>query len=111
MLRYFRDLGAKVAQPVATRTTMLDPDCVIVDASLEDAAAPFIAGFTEETSDRCPPALMERLSILRGTLGNAIVLGAIAAADDVTAAAVTGARLPFTPAVPAETRSRPGVTP
>jgi len=93
-----------IARPVATLTTMLDPDCVIVDASLEGAAAPFIAGLTEEMSHRCPPMLMSRLSILQGTLANAVALGAIAAADDVTAAAVTGARLPFTPAIPLAAR-------
>lgn len=100
MLRYFRDLGAMVGRPVATLTTLLDPDCVIVDASLERAAAPFIAGLTEELSHRCPPALVSRLSIVQGTLVNAMTLGAIAAADTVTQSAVTGARLPFVPALP-----------
>jgi predicted NBD/HSP70 family sugar kinase len=100
MLRYFRDLGAMVARPLSTLTTMLDPDCIVVDASLEAAAAPFIAGLTEELTQRSSAALMSRLSILRGTLPNAIALGGIAAADAVTQSAVTGAPLPFTPASP-----------
>jgi predicted NBD/HSP70 family sugar kinase len=101
MLRYFRDLGAMVARPVATLTTMIDPDCIIVDASLEGAADPFIAGLTEELTRRSSAALMSRLSVLRGALPNAVALGAIAAADTVTASAVTGAPLPFTPTAPA----------
>jgi predicted NBD/HSP70 family sugar kinase len=100
MLRYFRDLGATIGGPVATLTTLLDPDCIIVDASLEVAAAPFIAGLTEELAHRCPPMLMSRLSILQGKLANAIAVGAIAAADTVTQSAVTGARPPFTPTAP-----------
>lgn len=100
MLRYFKDLGSLVARPVATLTTVLDPDCIIVDASLENAAAPFIAGLTEELSNRCPPALMSRLSILQGTLANAMTFGAIAAADSVTRSAVTASPPPFTPAAP-----------
>jgi predicted NBD/HSP70 family sugar kinase len=100
MLRYFKDLGAMVARPVATITTVLDPDCIIVDASLERAAEPFIAGLTEELFHRCPPALMSRLSILQGSLVNAMASGAIAAADIVTRSAVTGTPPPFTPALP-----------
>jgi predicted NBD/HSP70 family sugar kinase len=100
MLRYFRDLGAMVARPVATLTTLIDPDCIIVDASLEGAAVPFIAGLTEELTHRSSAALMSRLSVLAGTLKNAIALGAIAAADAVTASAVTSAPLPFTPVAP-----------
>lgn len=100
MLRYFKDLGATIGRPVATLTTLLDPDCIVVDASLEAAAEPFIAGLTEELSHRCPPMLMSRLSILRGTLPNAVELGAIAAADTVTQSEVTGARPPFTPVAP-----------
>lgn len=100
MLRYFRDLGATMGRPVATLTSLLDPDCIIVDASLEAAAAPFIAGLTQELSHRCPPVLISRLAVLQGKLANAIAVGAAAAADTVTAAAVTGARLPFTPATP-----------
>jgi len=100
MLRYFRDLGATIARPVATLTTLLDPDCIIVDATLEGAAVPFIAGLTQELSHRCPPVLMSRLAVLQGTLANATALGAIAAADTVTQSAVTGARVPFTPTAP-----------
>jgi predicted NBD/HSP70 family sugar kinase len=105
MLRYFRDLGAMVARPVATLTTLIDPDCIIVDASLEGAVVPFIAGLTEELTHRSSAALMSRLTVAPGTLSNAIAFGAIAAADAVTASAVfaagAAAPLPFTPATPA----------
>jgi predicted NBD/HSP70 family sugar kinase len=100
MLRYFRDLGAMVARPVAALTTLIDPDCVIVDASLEGAADPFIAGLTEELTHRSSAALMARLTVARGTLQNAIALGAIAAADAVAHSAVTKAPLPFIPIAP-----------
>lgn len=96
-------------RPLATLTTMLDPDCIVVDASLEAAAAPFIAGLTEELTRRSSAALMSRVSILQGTLPNAIALGAIAAADAVTQSAVTGAPLPFTPATPGAAKT-PAVT-
>jgi predicted NBD/HSP70 family sugar kinase len=100
MLRYFRDLGAMVARPVATLTTLIDPDCIIVDASLEGATVPFIAGLTEELTHRSSAALMSRLTVAPGTLRDATAFGAIAAADAVTQSAVTGAPLPFTPASP-----------
>jgi len=44
---------------------------------------------------------MSRLTIARGTLQNAIALGAIAAADAVAQAAVTKAPLPFSSVAPA----------
>ena len=100
MLRYFKDLGAMVARPVAALTTLIDPDCVIVDASLEGAADPFIAGLTEELTHRSSAALMARLTVARGTLQDAIARGAIAAADAVAHSAVTKVPLPFTPVAP-----------
>lgn len=100
MLRYFRELGRMIGRPVATLTTVLDPDVIVVDASLERAAAPFITGLTDELAHRCPPALMSRLTILPGTLVNAMASGAIAAADTVACSTVTGARPAFTAAAP-----------
>jgi hypothetical protein len=79
---------------------LIDPDRIIVDASLEGAADPFIAGLTEELTHRSSAALMARLTVARGTLQNAIALGAIAAADAVAHSAVTKAPLPFTPVAP-----------
>jgi hypothetical protein len=85
---------------VAALTTLIDPDCIFVDGSLEGAAVPFIAGLTEELTRRSSAALMSRLSVLPGTLKDAIAFGAIAAANAVTASAVTAAPLPFTPVAP-----------
>lgn len=104
--RYFKDLGSAIGRPMATFTTVLDPDCIVVDGSLEAAAVPFIAGLSESLAHRCPPAVISRLAIVPGALSNPIASGALAAADIVAQSAVTGASPPFTPASPVQARAR-----
>jgi predicted NBD/HSP70 family sugar kinase len=98
--RYFKDLGSAIGRPMATVTTVLDPDCIVVDGSLEEAVTPFIAGLSQTLAQRCPPAVMSRLAIVPGALGNPIAAGALAAADIVAQSAVTQAQPPFTPVSP-----------
>ena len=75
-LRYFRDLGVMIGRPTATLVTALDPDCIVVDGSLGQAAVPLAAGLTAVCPTRCPPMLLSRLSVRPGTLANAIARGA-----------------------------------
>jgi predicted NBD/HSP70 family sugar kinase len=105
-LRYLRDLGVMIGRPMATLVTALDPDCIVVDGSLGQAVVPLAAGLTAELSHRCPPMLMSRLSVLPGTLANAVACGAVAAANTVARSRTTGIRPPFEP-VPAS-GSAPG---
>lgn len=96
-LRYLRDLGVMIGQPMATLVTVLDPDCIVVDGSLGQAAVPLADGLTAELSHRCPPMLLSRLSVLQGTLANAVACGAIAAANNVAQSLATGTLPPFAP--------------
>ena len=80
-VRFFKDLGAMIGRPLGTLVTTLDPDCVVVDAGLGQAARPLIDGLTAELTQRCPPALLARLALVPGALPNARTYGAIAAAN------------------------------
>jgi hypothetical protein len=86
-----------IGKPMATLTTVLDPDCIVVDASLGEAAVPLAAGLTAELSHRCPPMLLSRLSVLPGMLKNAMACGAIAAANTVVQPLTAGVQPPFAP--------------
>lgn len=79
--RYFRDLGALIGKPLSSVVTILDPDCVVLDARLEAAAAPLIAGLIATLEQRCPAALVSRLRVLPGALPDAAARGALAAAN------------------------------
>jgi predicted NBD/HSP70 family sugar kinase len=79
--RFFRDLGALIGRPLSSVVTVLDPDCVLVDARIDAAAAPLIAGLTAELGQRCPAALVSRLSVMPGALPDATARGALAAAN------------------------------
>ncbi|MBR7831729.1 ROK family transcriptional regulator [Actinospica durhamensis] len=86
-LRFFTDLGALHAKTLAAPIVLLDPDTLVIDAELRHTAIPFIAGLKAELARRCPPRQTEILSIVRGTLENAIAHGALAVANDEEAAA------------------------
>jgi predicted NBD/HSP70 family sugar kinase len=105
--RYFKDLGSAIGRPMATVTTVLDPDCIVVDGSLEEGVTPFIAGLSETLAHRCPPAVMSRLAILPGALSNPIATGALAAADIIAQSAVTQAQPPFAPVSPSTAAAFP----
>lgn len=75
------ELGTLVGQVLAPFITAFDPDCVVTDARLGSAGAPFIAGLTAELIRRCPPPLTAGLTILAGGLDDAEMYGALAAAD------------------------------
>jgi predicted NBD/HSP70 family sugar kinase len=74
-------LGALVGRALGPLVTMLDPDCVVVDARLGDGCGPFIAGVTAEVEQRCPPDLAGTLTVVAGELDDAERYGALAAAD------------------------------
>jgi ROK family len=75
------ELGSLVGCALAPLVTMLDPDCVVVDARLAEACGPFIAGVTAELQQRCPPDLAGTLMVVAGELDDAERYGALAAAD------------------------------
>jgi predicted NBD/HSP70 family sugar kinase len=85
-LRFFSDLGALLAKTLAAPIVLLDPDMLVVDAELEHTATPLITGLRAELARRCPPRLAEELAIVRGRLRDAVAYGALAAANDATAA-------------------------
>ena len=74
-------LGPLLGRALAPLVTALDPDCVVVDSRLGEAAKPFTEVITAELMRRCPPQLAVGLSVVPGELGDAEALGALAAAD------------------------------
>jgi predicted NBD/HSP70 family sugar kinase len=74
-------LGSLTGQALAPFITAFDPDCVVTDARLGGDAASFTAALTAELAQRCPPSLTDGLAILPGTLDDAELHGALAAAD------------------------------
>lgn len=83
------ELGSLVGCALAPLVTMLDPDCVVVDARLAEGCGPFVAGVTTELEQRCPPDLAGTLMVVAGELADAERYGALAAADAHAAAMVS----------------------
>lgn len=73
--------GSLVGRALAPLVTMLDPDCVVIDARLGPQAKPFAAGVTTELARRCPADLGGSVAVVGGELTDAERFGAIAAAD------------------------------
>ena len=82
-------LGSCVGRALAPLLTMLDPDCVVVDARLAEGCGPFISGITAEVGRRCPPDLARTVTVVTGELADAERYGALAAADAHAAALVS----------------------
>jgi predicted NBD/HSP70 family sugar kinase len=83
------ELGSLVGCALAPLVTMLDPDCIVVDARLGAGCRPFIAGATAELERRCPPDLARTVMVVAGELDDAERYGALAAADAHAAALVS----------------------
>ena len=83
------ELGSYVGCALAPLITLLDPDCVVVDARLAEGCGPFIAGVTAEVERRCPPDLARTVTVVAGELADAERYGALAAADAHAAALVS----------------------
>ena len=82
------ELGSLVGRALAPLVTVLDPDCMVVDARLGDESGPFIAAVTAELARRCPPDLAGNMVVVAGELDDAEQCGALAAADAHAAAVV-----------------------
>ncbi len=91
------ELGSHVGCALGPLVTMLDPDCVVVDARLGDGCGPFIAGVTAEVEQRCPPDLARTVTVVAGELADAERYGALAAADAHAAALVSETAWPVLP--------------
>jgi ROK family len=74
-------LGSLLGRALSSLVTMLDPDCVVVDARLGEECGPFIAEFTAELTRRCPAGLTATLMVVPGEFTDAERYGALAAAD------------------------------
>lgn len=85
VIRYLRDLGVLIGRAASSLITAVDPDVVVVDSTLEDAAAPVIDGMSGEFARRCPADLLARLHVARGVLPDAHHRGAVAAANSTVA--------------------------
>jgi predicted NBD/HSP70 family sugar kinase len=96
------ELGSLVGRALAPLVTALDPDCVVVDARLGEAAELFIAGVTAQVAQRCPPPLAERLTVVPGELDDAERFGALAAADAYAATLISESIPPALRPVPGE---------
>jgi hypothetical protein len=83
------ELGSLVGGALAPLVTMLDPDCLVVDARLAEGCGPFIAAVTAELDQRCPPDLVGTPMVVAGELVDAERYGALAAADAHAAALVS----------------------
>ena len=75
------ELGPLVGRALAPLVSTLDPDCVVIDAKLGDAAELFAEKVAAEIAWRCPPQLAEGRRVIPGELHDAEALGAVAAAD------------------------------
>ena len=96
------ELGSLVGRALAPLVTALDPDCVVVDARLGEVAELFIARVTAQVAQRCPPPLVERLTVIPGELDDAERFGALAAADAYAATLISESIPPALRPVPGE---------
>lgn len=88
------ELGSLVGRALAPLVTMLDPDCVVVDARLGEDAGVFITRVMEELERRCPPELAGSLVVVAGELWDAEPYGALAAADAYAATLISESAWP-----------------
>ncbi len=87
-------LGSLLGRALSALVTTLDPDCVVVDPRLAEECRPFIAAFTAELAQRCPPGLVGPLTVVSGEFVDAERYGALAAADAHAAALVSAGAWP-----------------
>ena len=79
--RILSDLGRTVGRPLADLAVLLNPDTIIVDGALGDAAAPVVDGVRETLERHTPPMISRTVAVLPGTLGtDALFAGAVALA-------------------------------
>jgi hypothetical protein len=90
-------LGSLLGCALAPLATVLDPDCVVVDARLAGESGPFIAGVNAELARRCPPRVAGGLAVVAGELDDAERYGALAAADAHATALISEAAWPASP--------------
>jgi predicted NBD/HSP70 family sugar kinase len=79
--RILADLGRTVGRPLADLAVLLNPDTIIIDGALGDAAAPVVDGVRETLERHTPPVISRTVMVLPGTLGaDALFAGAVALA-------------------------------
>jgi len=80
-VRFFRDLGRLVARALAGTIIMLNPDTIVIDATLDHAHPAFTDGLSTNLAHHCPPSHLHDLRIIPGTLPSAHAYGALALHD------------------------------
>ena len=89
--RILTDLGRTIGRPLADLAVLLNPDLIVIDGALGDAAHLVVDGVREAIDRHTPPMISEVLKVLPGALGNdAQLLGAVAVARERHHAEVVG---------------------
>lgn len=65
-----REFGARIGALVAPMVSLLDPDLIIVDGALEEAADVVARGLRDEVERSCSPLSTRNLRVVPGTLGD-----------------------------------------
>ncbi len=83
VLRLLTDMGRAIGRPLADLAAVLNPDAIVVDATLGSATQPVVDGVRETIARRTPPMINEAITVLPGQLGDsAQLLGAVALARE-----------------------------
>ena len=69
--RALTDYGRNVGAALAGFVSLFNPDTVVLDGRLGDAAAPVLEGVRETIELRTSPLMRQNLSIVTGSLGEA----------------------------------------
>jgi predicted NBD/HSP70 family sugar kinase len=81
VVRALVGFGHALGRRVADAVVVLDPDAIIVDGALGDAAGPIVEGVRGSVNQYAPPAMARDLPIVAGSLGiRAALVGAAAVA-------------------------------
>jgi predicted NBD/HSP70 family sugar kinase len=81
VVRALVGFGHALGRRLADAVVVLDPDAIVIDGALGDAALPIVEGVSQAVQQYAPPAMARDLPIIPGTLGvSAPLVGAAALA-------------------------------
>lgn len=79
VVRALVGFGHALGRRLADAVVVLDPDAIVIDGALGDAALPIVDGVSQAVQQYAPPAMARNLPIIPGTLGAAAPLVGAAA--------------------------------
>jgi predicted NBD/HSP70 family sugar kinase len=79
VVRALVGFGYALGRRLADAVVVLDPDAIVIDGALGDAALPIVEGVSQAVHRYAPPAMARELPIIPGTLGVAAPLVGAAA--------------------------------